>query len=737
MIVATPTQQKILADFTGVEAHAGIRPEDGSSAIAAAAAAISRMELGRLDEGTTANVGLIEGGTSGNVVPGHCGIHAEARSLDAEPRRRGRRADRRRLRLGRERARLRRRRAGRRALPRLRGADGLAGAGARRGGAARRRAGAGRGSRSAAAATPTPSASTASTASCSPTAPTPSTPPTSTSRPRSLEKMLEVCEGIVAAAATAAAGRGVSGRLELRRGVVVCAEPLTVEVDGERRPRLGRHGAAGGDARGRRGRRQRRRARPRPRLRRLRRRPRQPDPRARGRRRAGGRARDQAQLHLAPAPGGPGRGGTGGRRRRGGASTAGAVGASRSLVLPLHGHLAPAAWAAGAGLRPGIRVGYVQTGGGALPGSLSRDVAELRERGLLCGHITAAPAYGGEHEALSTVGALDAAANRLGWDAVLVGPGPGIIGSDTEFGHGGMAALDSAHAALSLRLPTLLSPRLSSGDPRERHLGLSHHTYTVLELLLAPVDVAVPEGEDADRRRPRRGRRGSHRLRPAPVDLDAYAASGLPTTTMGRALDEDPLFFAAAARRRPRSALACVAQRVARRPAGRTSPSWRSQSSPRSRLRPPARAPTRASRASSSTSSPTWSWSAASRATRSTPTAPTSSSTASTSPPTTATRCTARPADVADFLAELATGDGRARPARPSTIHRKAACLRSFYKHLRRDELIGDDPTAALSAPRALEEAAAGPQLRRGAEAARRAARRASRRRCATGRCSR
>ena len=83
VIVQTPTQQKIRADFAGVEAHAGIRPEDGSSAIAAAAAAISRMDLGRLDEGTTANVGLISGGTSGNVVPGHCGIHAEARSLDA------------------------------------------------------------------------------------------------------------------------------------------------------------------------------------------------------------------------------------------------------------------------------------------------------------------------------------------------------------------------------------------------------------------------------------------------------------------------------------------------------------------------------------------------------------------------------------------------------------------------------------------------------------------------------
>jgi tripeptide aminopeptidase len=84
VIVSSPTQQQVIADFAGVEAHAGIRPEAGSNAIAAAAAAIARMELGRLDETTTANVGKIAGGTSGNVVPGHCRIVAEARSLGAE-----------------------------------------------------------------------------------------------------------------------------------------------------------------------------------------------------------------------------------------------------------------------------------------------------------------------------------------------------------------------------------------------------------------------------------------------------------------------------------------------------------------------------------------------------------------------------------------------------------------------------------------------------------------------------
>ncbi|MBS1887912.1 MAG: DUF3866 family protein [Actinobacteria bacterium] len=215
-----------------------------------------------------------------------------------------------------------------------------------------------------------------------------------------------------------------------------------------------------------------------------------------------------------------------------------------AAILPLHGHLAPAAWAASRA-RPGIRLGYVQTAGGALPGSLSRDVGALRDRGLLHGHVTAAPAYGGEHEALSTLGALDAAA-ALGWDAILVGPGPGIIGSETDLGHGGMEALASAHAALSLGIPTILSPRLSSGDSRERHRGLSHHTATVLRLLLAPVTVPLPDSAPELSSQITAASANPHRLRQIQVDLDGYEASGLPTTTMGRRLEDDPLFFESA-----------------------------------------------------------------------------------------------------------------------------------------------------------------------------------------------
>ena len=275
----------------------GSRPTPGCGPRTAAARSppprrrSARMELGRLDEGTTANVGLIKGGTSGNVVPGHCWIHAEARSLDSRARGGGGGADRRRLRLGRERARLRRRRADRRAVPRLPGCP------ATRPRSASPRRGCGRpgssrgGWRSAAAATPTPSASTASTrparqrhrrrphrrrdgqparpgARCSRSA--------RGSSPRSARRTT---------AAARANRRTVSGRLELRRGVVVSAEPLVVEVAGERRRAWADETLLGemraGDevvvnvAALELG----------PRQRRLRHRPRQPDPRPAGRRR--------------------------------------------------------------------------------------------------------------------------------------------------------------------------------------------------------------------------------------------------------------------------------------------------------------------------------------------------------------------------------------------------------------------------------------------------------------------
>ena len=212
----------------------------------------------------------------------------------------------------------------------------------------------------------------------------------------------------------------------------------------------------------------------------------------------------------------------------------------RVAVLALHGQLAPFAWAL-ARAWPGVRVGYVQTPGGALPGSRSNVVRALRDRGLLHAHLTAGGCYGGaDGETLTTIGAIDHGLCAAGWDLAVCGPGPGIIGSASTLGHGGMAALDSAHAALALGAATQIVPRMSAADARPRHRGISHHTRTVLELLLAPVTVALPPGVEP----PDWGR--AHAWLPGRADLDGYRASGLPATTMGRRLDEDPVFFAAA-----------------------------------------------------------------------------------------------------------------------------------------------------------------------------------------------
>jgi tripeptide aminopeptidase len=82
IVTASPTYHRIVGEFHGRAAHAGIRPEEGRSAILAAAHAVSAMQLGRLDAETTANVGRIEGGTATNVVPERCEIEAEVRAID-------------------------------------------------------------------------------------------------------------------------------------------------------------------------------------------------------------------------------------------------------------------------------------------------------------------------------------------------------------------------------------------------------------------------------------------------------------------------------------------------------------------------------------------------------------------------------------------------------------------------------------------------------------------------------
>src|SRR5262249_4666903 len=82
VILGAPYSQSMEVTFHGRAAHSGMHPDDGRSAILAAARAISEMRLGRVDEDSTANVGTIKGGTATNIVPEWCTFDAEARSHD-------------------------------------------------------------------------------------------------------------------------------------------------------------------------------------------------------------------------------------------------------------------------------------------------------------------------------------------------------------------------------------------------------------------------------------------------------------------------------------------------------------------------------------------------------------------------------------------------------------------------------------------------------------------------------
>ena len=270
---------------------------------------------------------------------------------------------------------------------------------------------------------------------------------------------------------------------------------------------------------------------------------------------AEGDARDEAQLHVAPAPG------RAGRDRRPGEAGPGAEAAAGLCSR------CTATWRRPRGRRP--RPGPVCGSASCRPpagrcrGRSRATCAELRERGLLCGHVTAGPAYGGEHEAISLIGGARRRGRRgSAGRRSSCGPGPGILGSATRLGHGGMAALDSAARGARARACRPCSPRgISSSDPRPRHRGLSHHTATVLELLLGAVRVAGARDRARGLAAPASGRSGGrigraslddliglhgrHDLAVEPVDLDGYAASGLPARTMGRTIAEDPLFFAA------------------------------------------------------------------------------------------------------------------------------------------------------------------------------------------------
>ena len=203
------------------------------------------------------------------------------------------------------------------------------------------------------------------------------------------------------------------------------------------------------------------------------------------------------------------------------------------VCCSLHSQLAPVCAALA-----GRRVGYVQLPGGALPVALSDTVRKLRRRGLLELAVGAGACFGGDVDCVTAYSALGVLHAR-GCEVAVCAIGPGIVGTGSRLGHGGMAAADAMNAAVELGGEPILALRISEADPRDRHRGVSHHTDAVLSLRAGSVHLAWPDGCPLDH--------------PAAegaewIDVSDWrqACAGLPLSHMGRGPDEDPWFFAAA-----------------------------------------------------------------------------------------------------------------------------------------------------------------------------------------------
>jgi hypothetical protein len=208
------------------------------------------------------------------------------------------------------------------------------------------------------------------------------------------------------------------------------------------------------------------------------------------------------------------------------------------VVCTVHSQV-PCVVVAALAARPATRIAYVMTDGAALPLAFSDLTATMVDQGLLVGTVTAGHAFGGDLEAVNVHSALTLARHVLDAELIVVGMGPGVVGTGSTLGTTSLEAAAALDAVAALDGQPVACLRVSDGDPRDRHQGVSHHTRTVLDLVRSPVRLAdTPTLGPLDR----------HEVVdvPPPDTAGLLAAQGLHVTTMGRTPDQDPAYFAAA-----------------------------------------------------------------------------------------------------------------------------------------------------------------------------------------------
>ncbi|MBA1337068.1 MAG: hypothetical protein HPY66_3504 [Firmicutes bacterium] len=222
------------------------------------------------------------------------------------------------------------------------------------------------------------------------------------------------------------------------------------------------------------------------------------------------------------------------------------------LTVGLHSMLPPLC-AAIKILKPDKRIGYVMTDGAALPMAFSDAVAELKEKSLIETAVSAGNAFGGDLEAVNFFTGIIAAREAAGCDIIIVGMGPGIVGTGTKYGFSGIEQGYIIDGINTLGGLPITVPRVSFADMRNRHRGISHHTITVLtEIAKTRSVLPLPVIEDEKLRCLKEqvtlhGIDKKHRVlfREGDLVFDAVEEYGLQVTTMGRGIKDDPDYFKA------------------------------------------------------------------------------------------------------------------------------------------------------------------------------------------------
>jgi hypothetical protein len=215
----------------------------------------------------------------------------------------------------------------------------------------------------------------------------------------------------------------------------------------------------------------------------------------------------------------------------------------------LHSHV-PLVAAAAKQADPSLKIAYCMTDSASLALALSDNVRACVHAGLLDATVSCGQAFGGQLEAVNVHSGLLAARHVVRADVAIVAIGPGVVGTTTPFGHGGVAQGEALNAAASLGGVPVAVLRMSFADTRERHRVVSHHSLTALSrIALAEAIVPVPLlpddlAEQIEEVLDESGIASRHRCvsaAGAPPDM-----RGLRVSTMGRGPAEDPAFFSAA-----------------------------------------------------------------------------------------------------------------------------------------------------------------------------------------------